>query len=97
MVSLLICAHFRSRAPVLIAFYSITSSARASNVGGTSMPSALAVLRLIASSYLGGACTARSGSLLALEDTIDVAGCAAVRVDRTRSVGGQAIGDEEAI
>jgi hypothetical protein len=32
-----------------IAAYSITSSARASNVGGTSMPSVLAVLRLIAS------------------------------------------------
>ena len=32
--------------------YSITSSARASNVGGTVRPSALAVLRLITSSYL---------------------------------------------
>src|SRR5262245_25683633 len=31
--------------------HSITSSARASSVGGTSRPSALAVLRLIASSY----------------------------------------------
>ena len=39
--------------------YSITSSARASSVDGTSMPSALAVLRLIAISYLVGACTAR--------------------------------------
>src|SRR4051812_48659875 len=37
--------------------YSITSSARASNVGGTVRPSALAVLRLITSSYLVGACT----------------------------------------
>ena len=35
--------------------YSITSSARARRVGGTSMPSALAVLRLITSSYLVGA------------------------------------------
>src|SRR5215475_7092947 len=34
--------------------YSITSSARASSVGGTSRPSALAVLRLITSSYLVG-------------------------------------------
>ena len=35
--------------------YSITSSARASNVGGTVRPIALAVLRLMTSSYLVGA------------------------------------------
>src|SRR5262249_44820203 len=35
--------------------HSITSSARASSMGGTSRPSALAVLRLITSSYLVGA------------------------------------------
>src|SRR5262249_25593881 len=40
--------------------HSITSSARASTVAGTSRPSALAVLRLITSSYLVGACTGRS-------------------------------------
>ena len=40
--------------------YSITSSARESNDGGTVRPSALAVLRLITSSYLVGACTGRS-------------------------------------
>src|SRR5262249_10261201 len=40
--------------------HSITSSARASSVGGTSRPSVLAVLRLITSSYLVGACTGRS-------------------------------------
>ena len=40
--------------------YSITSSARASSVGGTSMPSVFAVLRLIKSSYFTGACTGRS-------------------------------------
>src|SRR5262249_32306911 len=40
--------------------YSITSSARASRGGGTSSTSALAVLRLIASSYLVGACPGRS-------------------------------------
>ena len=34
------------------AFYSITSSARASSVGGTSRPSALAVLRLMINSNL---------------------------------------------
>src|SRR5262249_48739109 len=40
--------------------HSITSSARASSVDGTSSPSALAVLMLITSSYLVGACTGRS-------------------------------------
>src|SRR5262249_27974261 len=40
--------------------HSITSSARASSVGGTSRPSALAVFRLTTSSYLVGACTGRS-------------------------------------
>ena len=40
--------------------YSMTSSARASSVGGTSSPRALAVFRLITSSYLVGACTGRS-------------------------------------
>src|SRR5262249_53690091 len=45
----------------LAAFHhSITSSARASWVAGTSRPSALAVFRLITSSYLVGACTGRS-------------------------------------
>jgi hypothetical protein len=37
--------------------YSITSSASASSVGGTSRPRTLAVLRLTTSSYLVGACT----------------------------------------
>src|SRR6516164_9323059 len=41
-------------------FHSITSSARASSVGGISRPSALAVLRLITSLSLVGACTGRS-------------------------------------
>ena len=39
--------------------YSITSSARASKVGGTSRPSALAVLRLRTVSYLVGCTTGR--------------------------------------
>jgi hypothetical protein len=37
--------------------YSITSSARASTLGGMMRPSDFAVLGLIASSYLVGACT----------------------------------------
>jgi ABC transporter substrate binding protein len=40
--------------------HSITSSARASTVGGSSRPSALAVLRLMTSSYFVGACTGKS-------------------------------------
>src|SRR5262245_35298364 len=40
--------------------HSITSSARASSVAGTSRPSAFAVLRLMTSSYLVGACTGKS-------------------------------------
>src|SRR5437870_4044678 len=44
----------------LRSFHSITSSARASSVGGTSRPSALAVLRLITSLYWVGASTGRS-------------------------------------
>src|SRR5262245_9952970 len=41
-------------------FHSITSSARASTVAGKARPSAFAVLRLMTSSYLVGACTGRS-------------------------------------
>src|SRR5262249_11242027 len=40
--------------------HSITSSERASTLGGTARPSALAALRLITSSYLFGACTGSS-------------------------------------
>src|SRR5262249_33050663 len=44
----------------LAPFHSITSSARASKVGGTPRPSALAVLRFTISSNLVGCCTGRS-------------------------------------
>src|SRR5262249_30073797 len=43
----------------LAPLHSITSSARASSVGGTPSPSALAVFKFITSSYLVGACTGR--------------------------------------
>src|SRR5712671_2396476 len=49
-----------THAPQQFNSYSTTSSARASSDGGTSRPSALAVLRLITSSYLVGVCTGRS-------------------------------------
>src|SRR5262249_22710306 len=44
----------------LAALHSITSSARASRLSATVRPSAFAVLTLITSSYLVGACTGRS-------------------------------------
>src|SRR6476659_2383708 len=46
--------------------HSITSSARPSSIGGTSMPSALAVLRLITNSNLVGCSTGRSAGLTPL-------------------------------
>jgi len=51
---------FRHQSLTTAKLHSITSSARASNDCGTSRPSVLAVLRLITSSYLVGACTGRS-------------------------------------
>ena len=54
--------------------HSITSSARARTLAGISMPSALAVLRLITSSYLVGCWTGRSPGFSPLEDAVDVAG-----------------------
>ena len=52
--------------------HSITSSARASSVGGTVRPSALAVLRLITSSNLVGCSHRQVGGLGALEDAADI-------------------------
>src|SRR5262249_21453960 len=46
--------------------HSIPWSARASRDGGPSRPSALAVLRLIVSSYLVGCCTGRSAGFAPL-------------------------------
>src|SRR3974390_2481570 len=46
------------------ALHSMTSSARASSVGGTSSPSSLPVLRLITSSNLVGSWTGRSAGFV---------------------------------
>src|SRR5689334_11963612 len=46
--------------------HSTTSSARASSAGGTVRPSALAVLRLIANSYLVGCWTGRLAGMVPL-------------------------------
>ena len=45
------------------AVHSMTSSARASSIGGISMPSALAVFRLISNSYFEACSTGRSAGL----------------------------------
>ena len=67
----------------------MTSSARASTVAGMSMPSALAVLRLIASSYLVGA-HRKVGGVLTLEDAIDVAGGLPELIDGVGPIGNKA-------
>src|SRR5262245_46112527 len=54
------CRTAEQRDELTAGAHSITSSARASTEGGSSRPSAFAVLRLITSSYLVGACTGRS-------------------------------------
>ena len=70
--------------------HSITSSARASSVRGTSRPSALAVLRLITSSNLVGCTHRQIGRLLALEDPTDIDAGLAISIRATRSVAEQA-------
>src|SRR5262245_42298159 len=56
----------RTNAPQRKVRYSITSSARASSVAGTSMPSALAVAKLMTNSNLVGCTTGRSAGLAPL-------------------------------
>src|SRR5262249_30887271 len=75
-------------------FYSITSSAIASSRSGILKPSAFAVLRLTASSYLTGFCTG-IGRLLTPEDAIDVTGRAPVRVGRVGGIGDEAAAGDE--
>ena len=75
--------------------HSITSSARASTVAGTSRPSALAVLRLIDQLVPGRRLHRQVGRLLALEDAIDVAGRAPVLVDEISPIGDQAAAGDE--
>ena len=69
--------------------HSITSSARASSVGGTSRPSAFAVLRLITELVLRRRLYRQVGRFLALEDAINVAGREPVLVGDIRPVGRQ--------
>ena len=57
---MMLCANTNQSAAQQNKPYSTTVSARASKDGGTLIPSTFAVLRLIASSYLVGACTGSS-------------------------------------
>src|SRR5262249_3633401 len=59
-------------------------------------PSAFAVLRLITSSYLVGACTGRSAGLAPLRDAIDVTRRASEWIDRVGAVRDQATADDVA-
>ena len=79
----------------LASHHSITSSARASSVAGTSMPSALAVLRLMTSFVLGRRLHGQIGWLLALQDAVDVAGGAPELIDEIRPIRNQAAGVDE--
>ena len=54
--------------------YSITSSARATNLSGTTSSSVFAVLRLITSSNLVGCSTGRSAGFSPSKDSVNVDG-----------------------
>ena len=75
--------------------YSITSSARASSVGGTVEAERLGGLEVDDQLELGRRLHRQVGRLLALEDAVDVAGRAPVLVDKIRPIGDQAAGGDE--
>ena len=76
--------------------HSITSSARASSVGGTVEAERLRGLEIDDQLVLGRRLHRQVGRLLALENAVDVAGRAAVLVEKIRPIGDQpAAGDEE--
>ena len=75
--------------------HSITSSARASSVGGTSRPSALAVLRLMTNSNLVGCMDRQVGRLGALENPAGVDADLAIGIRQAGPVAHQAAGRGE--
>jgi hypothetical protein len=75
--------------------YAITSSARASSVRGTSTPSALAGLHVEDKLVPGRRLQPQVGRLLAPEDAIDVACCAAPLVGEVGPVRSQATASDE--
>ena len=72
--------------------HSITSSARASRVGGTSRPSALAVLRLMTNSNLVDCMTGRSAGFSPLRMRTDVDADLAIHSVSAGAVAHQAAG-----
>jgi hypothetical protein len=87
--------HRLDRASFAWRTHSITSSARASTLFGSSRPSAFAVFKLITSSYFVGVLHRQIGWLFTLENAVDVAGCAAVLVDEIGPVGNQTVGGDK--
>ncbi len=82
----------------LAPLHSITSSARASSVGGTVEAERLGGLEVDDQLVLGRRLHRQVGRLLALEDAVDVAGRSPVQIDQVGPIGHQAAGrDEEAI
>src|SRR5262249_9435205 len=73
----------------LAAVHSITSSARASSVAGTSRPSALAVLRLIASSTVVGCSTGYIAGLGPLQNLDELAGQLPEQLSKPRPIADQ--------
>ncbi|MGC1848221.1 MAG: hypothetical protein WA707_11710, partial [Pseudolabrys sp.] len=67
--------------------YSITSSARTSNGVATSIPIALAALRLMTSSYLVGNCTGRSAGFSSFQNAVDIVRRTSVQVDIISAIG----------
>ena len=86
--------HRLDRASFAWRTHSITSSARASSDGGTSRPSALAVLRLITSSNLVGCMHRQVGRLLALEDATGIDAGLLVDIEDAGSLANQAAGHD---
>ena len=84
------CDRRNGKCDELLPLHSITSSARARSVGGTVMPSALAVLRLITKSNLVGCSTGRSAGFGALKDLVYVGSGPPPEIKEARPVTHQA-------
>ena len=87
--------HRLDRASFAWRTHSITSSARASSVGGTSRPSALAVLRLMHQLELGRLHDRQVGRLLALENSAGIDAGLTVASPNVGAVAHQAAGRGE--
>ena len=89
------CRRAAEQRDELAPLHSITSSARASSVGGTVEAERLGGLEIDDQFVLGRRLHRQVGRLLALEDAIDVAGGAPVLVDEIGPIGNQAAAGDE--